>query len=110
MIIVLWLTKQLYSSQAHASSGFFPRKAFSDAASVNGYAVSISQSSTAASSILNFDALALPIKPVEDSEMHQWREGHSLFWAERSSLCDCEICYEPCGGGGMYICNGTCPV
>lgn len=87
------------------NSGFFSRKGFSDTASVNGYAVSISQSSTAASSILNFDALAMPIQKVEDSEMHQWREGHSLRWKQRPDPCDCDICYEP-NGGGMYVCDG----
>jgi hypothetical protein len=89
------------------SSGFFSRKAqFSDTASVNGYAVSISQMSTAASSILNFDALALPVQQVEESEMHQWREGHSLRWKEQVETCECEVCYEV-NAGGMFVCDGT---
>src|ERR1700759_2032102 len=87
------------------NSGFFSRKGFSDTASVNGYAVSISQSSTAASSILNFDALAMPIRKVEESDMHQWREGHSFRWKQRPDPCDCDVCYEP-NGGGIYVCDG----
>ena len=89
-------------------SGFFTRKGFSDTASINGYAVSISQSSTAASSILNFDALAIPVREVEESERHQWREGHSLKWTERQDLCDCEVCYEP-SSGAMFVCDGKPP-
>src|SRR5271155_2144352 len=61
-----------------SSSGFFPRKGFSDTSSVNGSAGSISQSSTAHSSIMNFDVLQTPVQKVEESEMHQWREGHFL--------------------------------
>jgi hypothetical protein len=88
------------------NSGFFSRKGFSDTSSVNGYAVSISQSSTAASSILNFDALAMPLKNVEESERHQWREGHSLRWRDNVDVCECEVCYET-SGGGMFVCDGT---
>jgi hypothetical protein len=91
------------------SSGFFSRKAqFSDTASVNGYAVSISQTSIAASSILNFDALAMPLQQVEMSEMHQWREGHSLRWNEGMEGCECEVCYEG-NDGGMFVCDGNYP-
>jgi hypothetical protein len=68
--------------------------------------VSISQSSTAASSILNFDALALPVQKVEESEMQQWREGHLLRWKDSVEPCDCEICYDNCNAG-MFVCDGT---
>ena len=88
-----------------ASAGVLPRKGFSDASSVNGYAVSISQSSTAHSSIMNFDALQMPVQKVEESEMHQWREGHSLRWQEMTLPVDCEVCYEFCAEG-LFVCDG----
>lgn len=89
------------------SSGFFSRKApFSDTSSVNGYAVSISQTSTAASSILNFDALTLPVQEVEQSEKHQWREGHSLRWKEKAENSECEVCFDV-SEKGKFICDGT---
>src|SRR5271170_6190548 len=88
-----------------SSSGFFPRKGFSDTSSVNGYAVSISQSSTAHSSIMNFDPLQMPVQKVEESEMHQWREGHSFRWQERAHPTDCEVCYELCTEG-IFVCDG----
>jgi hypothetical protein len=90
-----------------SSSGFFSRKAqFSDTSSVNGYAVSISQTSIAASSILNFDALTLPVQEVEQSEKHQWREGHCLRWKETAENCECEVCFDV-NEKGMFICDGT---
>src|SRR5277367_2614254 len=97
----------MYTSGIPASSsGFFPRKGgFSDTSSVNGYAVSISQSSTAHSSIMNFDALQTPVQKVEESEMLQWREGHSLRWQERVLPTDCEVCYELCTEG-LFVCDG----
>ena len=93
-------------STGHTGSGFFHRKAFSDTSSLNGYAVSISHSSTAASSILNFDALAMPIQKVEESEMHQWREGHSLRWKKQHDPTDCNICFDLCSGG-IFVCDGS---
>src|SRR5277367_2432588 len=100
----------MYTSGIPASSsGFFPRKGgFSDTSSVNGYAVSISQSSMAHSSIMNFDALQMPVQKVEESEMRQWREGHSLRWQERVHPTDCEVCYELCAEG-LFVCDGTPP-
>jgi hypothetical protein len=55
--------------------------------------------------VLNFDALTIPMKEVEKSEKHQWREGHSLKWNEHARHGDCEVCYEA-SAGGMFICDG----
>jgi hypothetical protein len=73
---------------------------------VNGYAVSISQSSMAQSSLANFDALALAPQSVEDSERHQWREGHSMRWRERMGTDDCAICFES-SLEPAFVCDGT---
>lgn len=99
---------QMYASPIpNPHSPFFARKEFSDSSSVNGYAVSISRSSTAISSIMNFDALALPVQTVEESEMHQWREGHSLRWNEQPEpeISGCDVCFEN-SGEGVFVCDG----
>ena len=72
---------------------------------MNGYAVSITPSA-AHSSVLNFDAMTIPFQKVEESEKHQWREGHSLRWKERPDSCDCEVCFD-LSEGGMFVCDGT---
>lgn len=56
---------------------------------------------------MNFDALALPVQMVEESEMHQWREGHSLRWKEQTDPGECEVCYDNTGEG-MFVCDGNC--
>lgn len=88
------------------SSVRFPRNAMSDTSSVNGNGVPTSPSSTIHSSILNFDALALPVRDVEESEKHQWREGHSLRWREAHASHDCEICFGTCDEG-EFVCDGS---
>jgi hypothetical protein len=57
------------------------------------------------SSIMNFDALALPVQTVEESEMHQWREGHSLRWNEELDNANCDVCYENTDEG-VFVCDG----
>lgn len=90
------------------STSLFTRKGFSDTSSVNGYAVSISQSSMAQSSIMNFDALALPPQNVEESEKHQWREGHSMRWREHIGTDDCQVCFES-SVEPAFVCVGPLP-
>jgi len=89
-----------------SSSAMFTRKGSSDTSSVNGYAVSISQNSFAQSSIMNLDALALPPQNVEESDKHQWREGHSMRWRERQGTDDCAICFETTVEP-VFICDST---